>query len=95
MSNDIPADDQSSVNIVIDLSIVYEFLKSFGEGKESAGILKHFQWSEILRNVKYVNYLGDADSKAFKTVSEAKVYGNDFEVKKNWNAQVAFKNEWE
>ncbi|GFX58573.1 uncharacterized protein TNCV_417521 [Trichonephila clavipes] len=49
---------------------------------ESAGILKIFQHSEIPRNVKYANYLGDGDSKAFNTVSEGKVYRNDFEVKK-------------
>ncbi|GFY07945.1 uncharacterized protein TNCV_2579771 [Trichonephila clavipes] len=54
----------------------------FSGGMESAGILKKFQRSEILRNVKYANYLGDGDSKAFNTVSERKVYRNDFEVKK-------------
>ncbi|GFV62794.1 uncharacterized protein TNCV_2317071 [Trichonephila clavipes] len=49
---------------------------------ESAGILKNFLRPEILSNGKYANYLGDGYSKAFNTVSEGKVYRNDFEVKK-------------
>ncbi|GFY23006.1 uncharacterized protein TNCV_2182671 [Trichonephila clavipes] len=54
----------------------------FSGGMESAGILKNFQRSEISRNVKYANYLRDGDFKAFNTVSEGKIYRNDFEVKK-------------
>ncbi|GFW29572.1 uncharacterized protein TNCV_1549831 [Trichonephila clavipes] len=58
------------------------FFEGFSGGMESVGILKKFQCSEISRNVKYANYLGDGDSKAFNTVSEGKVYRNYFEVKK-------------
>ncbi|GFV30924.1 uncharacterized protein TNCV_4013581 [Trichonephila clavipes] len=55
--------------------------EGFSGRMESAGILKKIS---TLRNftqyVKYTNYLGDSDSKAFNTVSEEKVYRNDFEV---------------
>ncbi|GFY03829.1 uncharacterized protein TNCV_1196091 [Trichonephila clavipes] len=71
--------DHASLNGVIS-AISLEI--GFSGGMESAGILKTFQHSEISRNVKYANYLGDGDSKAFNTVSEGKVYRNDFEVKK-------------
>ncbi|GFS73137.1 uncharacterized protein NPIL_693731, partial [Nephila pilipes] len=51
--------------------------EGFSGGMESDGILKIFQRSERLNNVRYVNYLGDGDSKAFNTISKAKVYGDD------------------
>ncbi|KAJ4430781.1 hypothetical protein ANN_19372 [Periplaneta americana] len=48
----------------------------FSGGMESDGVVKIFQRSENLYQVRYVNYLGDGDSKGYKKVEELNVYGN-------------------
>ncbi|KAJ4437158.1 hypothetical protein ANN_17293 [Periplaneta americana] len=53
----------------------------FSGGMESDEVVKIFQRSENLYQVRYVNYLGDRDSKGYKKVEELNVYGN-VEVKK-------------
>ncbi|KAJ4432370.1 hypothetical protein ANN_20989 [Periplaneta americana] len=53
----------------------------FSGGMESDGVVKIFKRSENLYQVRYVNYLGDGDSKGYKKVEELNVYGN-VEVKK-------------
>ena len=57
------------------------YLGSSG-GMEVAGALEIFRRSEPLYGVRYVNYLGDGDSKAFLSVREAKVYGDNVEIHK-------------
>lgn len=42
---------------------------------EGAGALVIFQRSESLHELKYTKYLGDGDSKAYKTVVDSRVYG--------------------
>lgn len=52
-------------------------------GKMEVDAVKEmFSRSEAQYNVKYITYVGDGDSKTFKTVSEAMVYGEDHPVKK-------------
>ncbi|KAJ4425814.1 hypothetical protein ANN_27440 [Periplaneta americana] len=48
----------------------------FSGGMESDGVVNIFQRSENLYQVRYVNYLGDGDSKGYKKVEELNVYGN-------------------
>ena len=48
----------------------------FSGGMESEGVVKMFQRSEQSYQVRYVNYLGDGDSKGYKKVEELNVYGN-------------------
>ncbi|GFT03606.1 uncharacterized protein NPIL_154661 [Nephila pilipes] len=55
--------------------------EGFSGRMESYSILKIFQRSERLSNVRYENYFGVGDSKAFNTISKTKVYGDDVEVK--------------
>lgn len=50
-------------------------------GMEIDGVMEIFQRS-IEKDVRYAYYLGDGDSKAFKNVEDAKIYGQDFEIKK-------------
>ncbi|KAJ4442462.1 hypothetical protein ANN_04048 [Periplaneta americana] len=45
-------------------------------GMESDRVVKIFQRSENLYQVRYVNYLGHGDSKGYKKVEELNVYGN-------------------
>lgn len=49
---------------------------------EVDGICEIFQRSEEEYNVKYHRYIGDGDSKVFKSVSEAKPYGDTLVVEK-------------
>ena len=49
---------------------------------ESAGALAIFRRSEELHSLRYTEYIGDGDSKAYKTVSEAGVYGPGVEISK-------------
>ena len=55
-------------------------------GMESAGILEMYKHSISTRSVRYINYLGDGDSKAYGTVRKSYVYGPDIIIEKNWNA---------
>lgn len=43
---------------------------------ESDGIREMFERSESLHNVKYVNYIGDGDTKTYKNIVDAKPYGD-------------------
>mgnify|MGYP000371403211 CR=1 FL=1 len=56
------------------------------EGKsgsmEAEGAKEIFQRSLGDRGVRYVKYLGDGDSKAYKTVCDSKPYGDDIQVEK-------------
>lgn len=45
-------------------------------GMEVQGVLNIFVRSEATRSVRYVNYLGDGDTKAYDRVTEQKVYGD-------------------
>ncbi|GFX74097.1 putative kolobok-17 hm [Trichonephila clavipes] len=45
---------------------------------EVSGAIKIFQCSESLHGLQYTKFLGDDDSKAYKTV-------NEIQVMKNWN----------
>ena len=49
---------------------------------EVDGIKEMFSRSEEKYAVKYEYYIGDGDSKVFKSVSEAEPYGDELEVKK-------------
>lgn len=51
-------------------------------GMEVHGALEIFRRSEELNGARYVNFLGDGDSKAFDSVKEAKVYGDDVDFRK-------------
>ena len=51
-------------------------------GMEVAGVVKLFQKSETCNQVRFVNYLGDGDSKAFKAVEELKPYGENVTISK-------------
>ncbi|GFW15009.1 uncharacterized protein TNCV_983011 [Trichonephila clavipes] len=43
-------------------------------GMEVEGALRIFNRSEVLHNLRYTQYLGDGDSKAYKAVLESKPY---------------------
>lgn len=43
---------------------------------EVDAIIEMFQRSESLHNVKYVNYIGDGDSKTYKGIVVANPHGN-------------------
>ncbi|GFW74484.1 uncharacterized protein TNCV_2413831 [Trichonephila clavipes] len=43
-------------------------------GMEVEGALRIFNRSEVLHNLRYTQYLGDGDSKAYKAVLESKLY---------------------
>ena len=45
-------------------------------GMESQGMLNIFHRSVDQYGIEYTSYLGDSDSKSFKTVSDAKPYAN-------------------
>lgn len=45
-------------------------------GMEVSGVKEIFNRSQTLYDARYVKYLGDGDSKAFKTVMSSKVYGD-------------------
>lgn len=49
---------------------------------EVDGIVEIFQRSEELYGVKYANYIGDGDTKTYKSLLEIKPYGDDFTVQK-------------
>lgn len=49
---------------------------------ECDGMLKIFSRSEAKHGVKYVEYIGDGDTKSFKTVHDAMPYGPDIDIKK-------------
>lgn len=51
-------------------------------GMEVAGALQLFHRSEELYDVRYLDYLGDGDSKAFQSVNDSKPYGADIEIDK-------------
>lgn len=54
----------------------------YSGGMESEGVLKIFQRSEKNYGVRYVQYLGDGDSKGFMKVVQAKPYGDDTQIEK-------------
>ena len=56
--------------------------EGYSGGMEAKGVLNIFNRSQELYNVRYVQYLGDGDSKAFLKVIEAKPYGNSVNVEK-------------
>ncbi|GFU76144.1 uncharacterized protein TNCV_206881 [Trichonephila clavipes] len=49
---------------------------------EVDGILRIFNRSEKLHNLKYSNYIGDGDTKTFNALSENKPYGDDYLIQK-------------
>jgi hypothetical protein len=51
-------------------------------GMECKGAVAIFQRSVATRGVRYVNYLGDGDSKSFNQVSKDEPYGSDVQIKK-------------
>jgi hypothetical protein len=51
-------------------------------GMEVEGAVRMFSRSETTRGVRYVDYLGDGDSKGFKKVVESKPYGEDITIEK-------------
>ena len=55
---------------------------SFGK-MEVDGIIEMFQRSEELYNVKYANYIGDGDTKTFKSLIDVNPYGDDLVVRKS------------
>ena len=62
-----------------DCNINYE---GYSGGMETAGVVAIFSRSVNRYAVKYMNYLGDGDSKGFLTVKELNVYGNDTVINK-------------
>ncbi|GFU72763.1 uncharacterized protein TNCV_3686951 [Trichonephila clavipes] len=54
----------------------------FSAGMESEGELRIFSRSLPNYNVRYVQYLGDGDSKGFLRVQESNIYGDEFPVEK-------------
>ncbi|KAK6980351.1 hypothetical protein BgiMline_021362 [Biomphalaria glabrata] len=56
---------------------------------ESQGILQTFQRSQMY-GLNYTGYLGDGDSKSYKTVADAPV-----RRLKSWNAAVMYRKEWD
>lgn len=51
-------------------------------GMESAGALAIFRRSNELHGLRYTEYLGDGDSKAYKTVADEGVYGPGVQISK-------------
>lgn len=51
-------------------------------GMEVAGVRSIYQRSVKWYNVRYINYLGDGDSKAFKEIEELRPYGNNVNISK-------------
>ncbi|GFW79755.1 uncharacterized protein TNCV_2589751 [Trichonephila clavipes] len=49
---------------------------------EVDGMLRIFNRSEKLHNLKYLNYIGDGDTKTFNALSENKPYGDDHLIQK-------------
>ncbi|GFX66269.1 uncharacterized protein TNCV_342431 [Trichonephila clavipes] len=49
---------------------------------EVDGMLRIFNRSEKLHNMKYSNYIGDGDTKTFNALSENKPYGDDYLIQK-------------
>ncbi|GFT99422.1 uncharacterized protein TNCV_3238821 [Trichonephila clavipes] len=49
---------------------------------EVDGMLRIFNRSEKLHNLKYSNYIGDGDTKTFNALSENKPYGDDYLIQK-------------
>ncbi|GFV62828.1 integrase catalytic domain-containing protein [Trichonephila clavipes] len=47
-----------------------------------AGMLRIFNRSEKLHNLKYSNYIGDGDTKTINALSENKPYGDDYLIQK-------------
>ncbi|GFS69307.1 uncharacterized protein TNCV_4011221 [Trichonephila clavipes] len=54
----------------------------FSAGMESEGALRIFSRSLPNYNVRYVQYLGDGDSKGILRVQESNIYGDEFPVEK-------------
>lgn len=51
-------------------------------GMEVSGAIQLFTRSVPHNDIRYLEYLGDGDTSAFKSVCDAKLYGADIEVKK-------------
>lgn len=49
---------------------------------EVDAVVEMFQRSENIYGVKYKNYVGDGDSKTYKSVVEKKPFGDEFEIVK-------------
>ncbi|XP_069698811.1 uncharacterized protein [Periplaneta americana] len=56
--------------------------KGYSGGMEVQGAVNIFRQSEDSLNIRYVQYLGDGDSKGFKKVQEDKPYGEGVEIEK-------------
>ncbi|KAF8768394.1 hypothetical protein HNY73_021218 [Argiope bruennichi] len=56
--------------------------EGFSGGMESKGAMKIFQRSVSTRNVRYMKYLGDGDSKGYQKIRVSKVYGEEIMVEK-------------
>lgn len=54
----------------------------YSGGMEVEGAVEIFSRSELTRGLRYVEYLGDGDSKGFQAVCEAKPYGSEVKIKK-------------
>ncbi|GFW96237.1 uncharacterized protein TNCV_572081 [Trichonephila clavipes] len=59
----------------------YKGVNSAGK-MEVDGMLRIFNRSEKLHNLKYSNYIGDGDTKTFNALSENKPYGDDHLIQK-------------
>ncbi|KAJ8885598.1 hypothetical protein PR048_011796 [Dryococelus australis] len=51
-------------------------------GMDVAGVKEIFERLLLLYNIRYVLYLGDGDSKSFKTIEEMKPYGECVQITK-------------
>lgn len=49
---------------------------------EVDGVIEMFERSMDLHNVRYLEYIGDGDSKTFSNLAEKNIYGDDFPVQK-------------
>ena len=57
--------------------------EGYSGGMECEGVLTMYKRSEDFHNgVRYINYLGDGDSKGFLKVSGSNVYGHDIKISK-------------
>lgn len=56
--------------------------KGYSGGMEVEGAVRIFQRSQHKLNVRFVKYLGDGDSKAFRKLQELKPYGDNIGIEK-------------
>ena len=74
-----PGNDKTKLSTVVNhFAICAVNPQGAADNRESA----IFRTSEALHSLRYTEYLGDGDSKAYKTVSDAGVYGPGVEISK-------------